>query len=281
LAPWTALGAKLLEFVDQEYIPKAWRTVTLEGDNLYKFLDPSKFPMEMVSEALQFWYECQEKGKVAFCFKSFLEGKGVWEAPPRKKIKVHTVGKGKRSKGPRKGRAETESRSDDEARPRNKGKPGRSMGQRKGWAETKLRSDDKVQSNDEDWVYTVGRGKLGKSKGQRKGGETESGSDEEAWPRKKAVEDPECNDTNNNSWDSDHKLIKERSQQFKHDWTREDSFNDGSVSSVDEAKLRTEASSGDAIPGRKLMKKDGGYWEADLGCSESTDVIQSAMESSE
>ena len=64
LAPWTALGAKLLEFVDQEYIPKAWRTVTSEGDNLYKFLDPSKFPMEMVSEALQFWYECQEKGKV-------------------------------------------------------------------------------------------------------------------------------------------------------------------------------------------------------------------------
>jgi len=89
--------------VDQEYIPEAWRTVTSEGDNLYKFLDPSKFPMEMVSEALQFWYKHQEKGKVAFHFKSFLEGKGVREAPPRKKIKVYTVGKGKRSKGPRKG----------------------------------------------------------------------------------------------------------------------------------------------------------------------------------
>jgi len=50
---------------------------------------------------------------------------------------------------------------------------------------------------------------------------------------------------------------------------------------VDEAKPRTEASSGDGIPGRKLMKKDEGYWEADLGCSESTDVIQLAMESSE
>jgi len=49
---------------------------------------------------------------------------------------------------------------------------------------------------------------------------------------------------------------------------------------VDEAKLRTEAGSGDTIPGRKLIK-DGSYWEADLGCSESTDVIQSAMESSE
>jgi len=35
-----------------------------------------------------------------------------------------------------------------------------------------------------------------------KGGET--GSDEEAWPRNKAVKDPECNDTENNSWDSDH-----------------------------------------------------------------------------
>jgi len=250
--------------VDQEYIPEAWRTVTSEGDNLYKFLDPSKFPMEMVSEALQFWYEHQEKGKVAFHFKSFLEGKGVWEALPRKKIKVHTVGKGKRSKGPRKGWAETESRSDDEARLRNKGKPGRSMGQRKGWAETESRSDDEVQSNDEDQVYTVGRGKLGKSKGQRKGGET--WSDEEAWPRRKAVKDPEFNDTDNDSWDSDHRPIKERSQQFKHDQTCEDSFNAGS---------------GDAIPGRKLMKKDGGYWEADLGCSESTDVIQSAMESSE
>jgi len=169
--------------VDQEYIPEAWRTVTSEGDNLYKFLDPSKFPMEMVSEALQFWYERQEKGKVAFRFKSFLEGKGVWEAPPRKKIKVYTVGKGKRSKGPRKGQAETESRSDDEARPRNKGKPGRSTGQWKGQAETKSRSDDEVQSDDEDRVYTVGRGKLGsKGQGQRKGwAETESRLDDEAW----------------------------------------------------------------------------------------------------
>ena len=56
-----------------------------EGDNLYKFLDPAGFPMEMVSEALQFWYKHQEKGKVAFRFKSFLKGKGVREAPPRKK----------------------------------------------------------------------------------------------------------------------------------------------------------------------------------------------------
>jgi len=85
------------------------------------------------------------------------------------------------------------------------------MGQRKGWAETKSRSDDEAQSNDEDRVYTVGRGKLGRSKGQRKGGETESGSDEEAWPRKKAVKDPECNDTENDSWDLDLRLIKERS----------------------------------------------------------------------
>jgi hypothetical protein len=95
-APWTALGAKLLEFINQEYIPEAWRTVTSEGHNLYKFLDPSKFLMEMVSEALQFWYERQEKGKVAFCFKSFIEGKSVWEAPPWEKVKVHTVGKGKK-----------------------------------------------------------------------------------------------------------------------------------------------------------------------------------------
>jgi len=90
-----------------------------------------------------------------------------------------------------------------------------------------------------------------------------------------------CYDTKNDSWDSDHRPIKARSRQFKHDQTHEDSFNDGSVSSVDEAKPRTEAGSGDTIPGRKLMKKDGGYWEADLGCSESTNVIQSAMESSE
>jgi len=145
--------------------------------------------------------------------------------------------------GQRKGWAETESRSDDEARLRNKGKPGRSMAQRKGQAETKSRSDDEVQSDDEDQVYTVGRGKLGskgqgqrkgwaetesrlddedqiftvgrgklgKSKGQRKGGETESGSDQEAWPRKKGVKDPKCNDTENDSWDLDHRPIKERS----------------------------------------------------------------------
>ena len=30
---------------------------------------------------------------------------------------------------------------------------------------------------------------------------------------------------------------------------------------MDEAKLRTEAGSGDTIPGRKLIK-DGSYWEA-------------------
>ena len=95
-APWTAIGSKLLDFIDQEYIPPAWRTVNLQGGNQYKFLDPSKFHMEMVTEALQFWYNRQEKGKVAFPFKSFLEGKVLLEAPPRKKIKVHTVGKRKK-----------------------------------------------------------------------------------------------------------------------------------------------------------------------------------------
>jgi len=98
---------------------------------------------------------------------------------------------------------------------------------------------------------------------------------------RKQLKIPKCNDAENNSWDSDHRPIKERSQQFKHDRTLEDSFNDGSVSSVDEAKLRTEAGLGDSIPGRKLMKKHGSYWEADLCCSESTNVIQLAMESSE
>ena len=116
-APWTAIGSKLLNFIDQEYIPPAWRTVNLQGGNQYKFLDPSKFPMEMVTEALQFWYDRQEKGKVAFRFKSFLEGKVLLEAPPRKKIKVHTVGKRKkpgRRIVERRGRAEMESGSDDE-----------------------------------------------------------------------------------------------------------------------------------------------------------------------
>ena len=69
----------------------------------------------------------------------------------------------------------------------------------------------------------------------------------------------------------------------KHDWTLEDSSNDGSVSSVDEAKPTPEAGSGDAIPGRQLILHQvdghGSYWETDLSCSESTNVIQSAMES--
>ncbi|EDR07598.1 uncharacterized protein LACBIDRAFT_327975 [Laccaria bicolor S238N-H82] len=113
-----------------QYIPPAWRSVNGEGNNFYKFLDPSKFPMEMVTEALQFWYERQEQHKVAFRFKSFLEGKMLLEAPPRRKIKVHvpkphvhSVGKGKkpcRSKGQRRGRAATESPSDEEARPKRK-----------------------------------------------------------------------------------------------------------------------------------------------------------------
>ncbi|EDR07686.1 uncharacterized protein LACBIDRAFT_327602 [Laccaria bicolor S238N-H82] len=129
-APWTAIGSKLLDFIDLEYIPPAWRSVNGEGNNFYKFLDPSKFPMEMVTEALQFWYERQEQHKVAFRFKSFLEGKMLLEAPPRRKIKVHvpkphvhSVGKGKkpgRSKGQRRGRAATESPSDEEARPKRK-----------------------------------------------------------------------------------------------------------------------------------------------------------------
>ncbi|EDR06010.1 uncharacterized protein LACBIDRAFT_329228 [Laccaria bicolor S238N-H82] len=46
-ALWTAIGAKLSNFVDEEHIPEAWRAVTSEGDNLYKFLNPSKFLMEM------------------------------------------------------------------------------------------------------------------------------------------------------------------------------------------------------------------------------------------
>jgi hypothetical protein len=55
------------------------------------------------------------KGKVAFPFKSFIEGKSVWEAPAQKKVKVHTVGKGKkpvRSKRG-KGQADTEWGSDE------------------------------------------------------------------------------------------------------------------------------------------------------------------------
>ncbi|EDQ99325.1 uncharacterized protein LACBIDRAFT_335133 [Laccaria bicolor S238N-H82] len=87
-APWTAIGSKLLDFIDLEYIPPAWRSVNGEGNNFYKFLDPSKFPMEMVTEALQF---CVGKGK-----------------------------KPGRSKGQRRGRAATESPSDEEARPKRK-----------------------------------------------------------------------------------------------------------------------------------------------------------------
>ena len=82
-APWMAIGAKLLDYVDEEYIPNAWRAVTMEGDDVYKFHGPSKCPTEMVTQGLQFWYQRQERGKVTFQFKSFLEGKGIQEAPSR------------------------------------------------------------------------------------------------------------------------------------------------------------------------------------------------------
>ena len=99
--------SKVAQLCDEEYIPKAWRAVTLEGDNVYKFLDPSKLLTEMDSQGLQFWYQWQERGKVAFRFKSFLEGKGIQDAPPQQKLKVYTIGKGtksgKRSKGQRRG----------------------------------------------------------------------------------------------------------------------------------------------------------------------------------
>ena len=36
-APWMAIGAKLLDYVDEEYIPDAWRTVTTEGDDVTSF----------------------------------------------------------------------------------------------------------------------------------------------------------------------------------------------------------------------------------------------------
>ena len=62
-APWTAIGSKLLEFIDQEYIPLAWRIVNLQGGNQYKFLDPSKIPMEMVTEALSFGMIIKKKAK--------------------------------------------------------------------------------------------------------------------------------------------------------------------------------------------------------------------------
>lgn len=183
--------------------------MTSEGDNLYKFLDPSKFPMEMVTEALQFWYERQEKGKVAFRFKSFLEGKGVREAPPRKKIKVHTVGKGK--------------------------KPGKRKVQRKGRAENESESD-------------------------------------EARPRNKAIENPECNDDDEK--DSLDFVVEKPTK--KRMAPEDGSDEDGSASSQDEDKPTTEAGSGDIALGQRL-KGDDSYWEADLGCSESTDVIQSAI----
>ena len=82
-APWMAIGAKSLDYMDEKYIPDAWRTVTTEGDDVYKFHDPSKFSMEMVTQGLQFWYQQQERGKAVFRFKSFLEGKGIQEAPPQ------------------------------------------------------------------------------------------------------------------------------------------------------------------------------------------------------
>ena len=203
----------------------------------------------MVTEALQFWYDRQEKGKVAFRFKSFLEGKGLREAPPRKKVKVHTVGKAKK-----------QSR--------------RSIGQRKSRAEMEL----------------------------------ESG---EAMLRKKA-EEPE--DDENDSWgDSDvERPTKKGTQQYSQ---YEDSSDDGSFSSSGgEAKLTTEAGSDDIPESRQLKQKQSrvetvtaetstkrdrelqkppvtdthatsdwdvmpgdSYWEADLGCSGSTNVIQSAM----
>lgn len=103
--------------------------------------------------------------------------------------------------------------------------------------------------------------------------ENELESDEEARPRKKALEDQECNDeAGHNRWDSDvEKPTKERTQLLKH----EDSLDEErSVSSLDEDKPTTEASSGNII-------SQIGFWEANLDCSESTDVIQSAMESNE
>jgi len=127
------------------------------------------------------------------------------------------------------------------------------------------------------------------TKGQRKG------QLDEVRPRKKAV-DPEWDD---DSWDSDVELTKERTQQ--HDQTL-DGSDDESVSSMDTAKPTTEASSSEAIPERKMkkpvtltetreqrgvktsdpkVKHTISYWEADLGSSESTDVIQLVMESGE
>ena len=65
-APWMAIGAKFLNYMDEEYIPDACRTVTMEGDNVYKFYNPSKFPTEMATQGLQFWYQRQERGKDTF-----------------------------------------------------------------------------------------------------------------------------------------------------------------------------------------------------------------------
>jgi hypothetical protein len=200
--------------------------------------------MEMVNEALEFWYERQEKGKVAFQFKCFLEGKRVRDAPPRKKIAVYKVGKGKkpvRSKERRKGRADTESGSDDEAWPRKE-------------------AVEEPQSNDE--VHSgKGKNEVG-SKGKRKGeaeaelesNESESDESNEARPSKTAV----AKSTN-------------------------DAENERSISNVDEAKLKEVTLTEPSMKplSHRVKDADVSFWEANYGGSESTDVIELVMEPGE
>lgn len=190
--------------------------------------------METVTEALQFWYERQEKGKVAFRFKSFMEGKTVRDAPSRKKIQVHSIGKGKklvRSKGGRKGQADTKS------------------------ATKESRSDNPAAPQLNDQVHS-GKGKKPvRSKGrvETDSGSDESESDDEAGPSKKSV-----------AKSADIKNTK----RTLHDRTQSDS--NGSISSGDEAELTvTEATMKPPSP----MKDTDSYWEADLGGSASTDVM--------
>ena len=275
-APWMAIGAKLLDYVDEEYIPDAWRTETTEGDNVYKFQDPSKFPTEMVTQGLQFWYQRQERGKVAFRFKSFLEGKGIQEAPPRRKLKVYNVGKGsksgKRSKGQRKRRAATESPSEDEATIGKGKKPSRSKGQRSR-ADTESGSDEEARPKQKGVANPKFNAWVDSDVG------TESGSDEEAGPRMKTLKSKDRWDSTESGSENEARPERKKSVEGQKtvSWEGDDESNVPSsggnvkqMANTGPTKSRAE----DPTPARvtdvqrdsdNLSAGNGSYWEANLG----------------
>ena len=264
-APWMAIGAKLLNYVDEEYIPEAWRAVTLEGDNVYKFLNPN-FQWRWSLRDYSFGIKGKKEARWPSDSNLFRREKGFKKHLPDKTERLHCW-EGNEVWQKKQGTKRLSSNRvtiwwgsydwEGKEAKQKQGTPER-PGQYRiqiRWgssAETKRSGNPKFTAS---WVDSdVG---------------TESGSDEEAWPRMKKSKSKDRREStefesDDEAWPQWKKAVED--QKTKDGWEGDDQPNvpssGGNVKQMAKAELQVRDAQWDSD---NLSAGNGSYWEADLG----------------